>query len=127
MRIAPLLVPVLAGLTLAGCTRAPRTEFVRLRRMTSPARRADAVDVFLTSPPERPYAEVGIVEAHEQDDEASTAQLVAALRARAGRAGCDGVVVLGEADEPVRRSATVDGLRGVCVVYRTGRDDPASP
>jgi hypothetical protein len=96
---------------------------------TREARNPDDVEVFMTGPPNRPYREIGYVEA-QQDSLYSTddqAEIFRRLRESAALNGCDGVVVQ-SADATAGGGSvykgtgsvavgTLRGYRGVCIVW----------
>jgi hypothetical protein len=88
------------------------------------ARDASQVELFTTSKPEKPYVEVGMIEAQQDTwySVASTQDVFASLRAEAGRQGCDGLIVTGSKDSTVGGGKgamrTLEGYRGICIVYR---------
>ena len=61
----------------------------------------EKVDVFTTSTPERPYKELGIIEA-SHGGKLST--LIAAMRKFAGERGCDALIVTGSAPWHLRHA-----------------------
>jgi hypothetical protein len=82
--------------------------------------------MFLTKTPERPYVEVGMIEARQGSDmsRVKAPEIIAALRAQAAKQGCDGVVLTGNDDAVVGGSArgfgvttTLKGYRASCIVY----------
>jgi uncharacterized lipoprotein YajG len=107
MRLLALLVLAFA---LAAC--APQTTFVKTNappRALAP-RAADAVLVFTTSTPDRPYAEVGIVSSRvSTNPPQSRATLLEAIRTEAARQGCDGLIIAGG-------SAVL--AEGTCIVFK---------
>lgn len=104
--------------------------FIQTRQLTllPEARTPESVELFTAGPPTRPYVEHGIIEG-SQDTHLSadgTAEILASMRAMAGKCGCDALVLAGSAnrdgidfDGNVR---TVQGLRGTCIVWSTGAD-----
>src|SRR5206468_11088778 len=66
----------------------------------TPARRApESIEVFTSGAPARPYVDIGFIEVKESDQNQGTDALFRAMRGVAGDRGCDGVIVLGSADE----------------------------
>jgi uncharacterized lipoprotein YajG len=101
---------VLAVLAMTAC--APQTEFVR----TNPpprslaARAVEAVTVFTTTAPERPYVEVGIVSARANTNPPqSKGTLIEAARAMAAEKGCEGLIL-------AAGSAVL--AEGTCIVFK---------
>jgi hypothetical protein len=84
-----------------------------------PPRGPATVEVYLSGPPARPHADVGLLRATE--DGASIGQMTDALRARAARAGCDAIVITGVGDRPYSVArGWVDSsqtLAAACLVY----------
>ena len=107
MRLLALLALASA---LAAC--APQTTFVKTNASPKAlvSRAADAVLVFTTSTPDRPYAEVGIVSSRASTSPPqSRATLLEAIRAEAAQQGCDGLIIAGG-------SAVL--AEGTCIVFR---------
>lgn len=137
---SPLLVLVLPLLGACGI----HSEYVPTAQAPRPLRPrpAESVEVFVSKQPARPYAEVGLVEVQqERYNHASAAELMWAMRTRAGQSGCDGLVFMGDNDADFAQSSTtitkhsvqenssertLSGYRGVCVVY-TDVAAPAGP
>jgi hypothetical protein len=71
------------------------------------------VAVYTAGPPQRPYHEIGVIEARETANDWGTQGLIRQLRNGAGRRGCDGVVVTS------LRQEVGYGL-GTCIVYKDG-------
>lgn len=133
MRIFARFVALTALTLAAGC--GVKTEFVP---MNSPPhalvpRAAEQVEMFSAARPTRPFVEVGTIEVQQRSGSAGTASTVlGAMRAEAGRRGCDGLIVLGDNDKTVVSgtsstvggyghgtvsSETLKGYRGSCIVY----------
>jgi hypothetical protein len=68
------------------------------------------VDVFTTSTPERPYRELGIIEASRGGN---LSKLIAEMRKFAGERGCDALIIMGSA-----HGAHDTLYRGACVLYQ---------
>jgi hypothetical protein len=78
------------------------------------ARPVDQVEVFTSTTPERPYAEVGLVtgEAYENTNGAKfvgASYLVQLVREKAAEIGCDGVIL---------KPAGDTAYQGTCIVYK---------
>src|SRR4051812_39630896 len=87
---------LLLALLVCGC--GTSVSYTPLRAYhRGPPRSADAVDVYLSSPPSEPHVDVGILEAEQESDLSldGTKEMVAALRRAAARAGCDAMFVKG--------------------------------
>lgn len=119
------------ALMLVGC--GTSIEFIPLNSPPHAAqpRPGSAVEVFTSSRPGRPFAEVGLIESRQESglsqDDASA--IVTKMREEAGRRGCDGMIVLGPNDETVVSgstsrgsgsvsSTTLKGYRATCIMYR---------
>ena len=103
-------------------------------------RPAGSVEVFISKQPARPYAEVGLVEVQQEAyNHSSAAELMWAMRKRAGQSGCDGLVFIGDNDADFAQSSTtvtphsysesstertLSGYRAVCVVYTDAPEGP---
>jgi hypothetical protein len=103
-----------------------------------PARDPNAVEIFTTGVPKRPFVEVALIEAREGSSEE---RLFPDLRSRAAAMGCEGLVLIGSNDTTVGMTTgsgvgigagnnylvsgfteTVHGYRAACVVWK---DEPA--
>ena len=122
---------VIAGLAMSCGT---SVSFIPLNEPPGPraSKPPEAVEVLTAGPPNRPYVEVGLLEAR-QDSAYSldgSARIIAEMRERAAELGCDALVVTGSSDivQPDFLSDTVDtlrGYRGTCIVYtRSVSSDP---
>jgi hypothetical protein len=94
------------------------------------ARHPATVEVFTSGAPMRPHVDVAVLEAEESSSfsQASTGDMIVALRRKAGAMGCDGVVVSGATSRDPglndKESWLVDGqprgrkgLFATCIVY----------
>lgn len=118
-------IGVAAVLAACGTT----TQFTQTNPSPVPMRPRDpsTVQVFTASKPQRPFVEVGIIEA-QQSSRLSTdgmGAIIAALRKEAARRGCDGVIivsndnsVVGSSGEEGGSTGTLKGYRGACIMYR---------
>ncbi|MCA9676003.1 MAG: hypothetical protein H6709_21305 [Kofleriaceae bacterium] len=143
-RLSSLLVAsTFAALTLLGAC-GTTTRFVATNPSPHPlvAKPASAVHVYTTGVPEVPYVEVGILQSR-QSSSLSThdmPEIIASMRAEAGKLGCDGVIINGAADKTEGSSSVVDdgnsttysssqqtleGFWGACIVYLDGDATPA--
>jgi hypothetical protein len=86
-----------------------------------------SVEIFLAKEPERPYTEIGIIEAQQsgllRND--PPLEVLAKLRKYAAEQGCDGVILLGandtvvgEADGGSGYTLTLKGYRASCISYK---------
>ncbi len=80
------------------------------------------VEVFLSGKPDRPYREIGLLEAQQQSGWSldSQTKVLAKLRAKAGEYGCDGIIMLGANDSVVgdkNGTTTLKGYRAACIVF----------
>jgi hypothetical protein len=92
------------------------------------ARSANDVEVFVTQVPTRPYAEVGLLDAHQTTGASldGTEEILAAMKADAAARGCDALVIHPRKKPNPYTSHT--GLRGytaACVLYTAA--PPAPP
>ncbi|MCA9563287.1 MAG: hypothetical protein KC561_07350 [Myxococcales bacterium] len=118
-------------LTLTGC--ATQVSYVPTNSPPRPmvARSPQSVDVFTSGVPDRPFSEVGLLNAREgaADD---YGQMVAALREAAGQYGCDGVIITGTENEVSTNWYNDDvesrlNLYGTCIVYLDQSEPVAQP
>ncbi len=114
-------------LAMAGC--GTKLSYIPLN--TSPkaltARDPNTVEMFTSSKPERPFVEVGLIEAQQEsaysvDGETS---VFSKMRQEAASRGCDGLVVTGGNDAVVGQTSgragfttTLRGYRATCIVYK---------
>jgi hypothetical protein len=97
-------------------------------------RPAETVQVFTSGIPKRPFVEVGVLQARQQSEwslDGMTA-IIPKLRKKAGKIGCDAVVITGSASSVVGHSAdgtghvaTLEGYRAACIVF-TGEAAPVA-
>lgn len=95
-------------------------------RPPTPKKSALEVEVFTTQVPSRPYVEVFSMEGQKESQysSAESADMIAAMRAKAAELGCDGLVTGGvtrsEATATGGNSATatIAGRSAVCIMYR---------
>ncbi|MDC0712364.1 hypothetical protein POL68_28130 [Stigmatella sp. ncwal1] len=90
----------------------------------------DSVQIFTTQQPERPYVEVGLIEAQQESHSVDTEETVfTRLREEAAHRGCDGLVLLGSNDSVQiigsgsqfggnTSGRTLKGYRGTCIVWK---------
>src|SRR5688500_13685642 len=102
-----LVATAAIGFLLVGC-RSMSSDYVPMKPAPRPMapRAGEQVEVFMADAPTRPFVEVGMVEVQEERGDYSSGELIAALRSRAGEAGCDGLILLGDNDEVVGSSST---------------------
>ena len=94
------------------------------------ARPATSVTVFATGLPDRPFVEVGILQARQSSELSvdDMPEIIAEMRAEAGRRGCDGLVINGTSDTTsttttvvpdavTSSSSTLEGFWGACIVF----------
>lgn len=131
------LVAVMAmAMAAAGCGTA--IEYTELNTPPGPMRPRDAasVEVFTTTPPPRPFVEVGMIES-QQESGLSTdgmGEIIAQMREVAAERGCDALVISGSNDAVEGQAhhdhgyvGTLKGYRGACVVYTGEASAPAAP
>jgi hypothetical protein len=91
------------------------------------ARPPQSVEVFALGPPQRPFVEVGLVDADRSSWMAK--EPLTALREAAGERGCDGIVLTGEQSQLVaagRYVERLDSAKAVCIVWRDAEDAPVA-
>jgi hypothetical protein len=94
------------------------------------ARPAESVTVFATGLPNRPFVEVGLIQARQSSEFSNDEmpEIIAEMRVEAARQGCDGLVINGASDSSsssttVSRhgasssSKTLEGFWGACIVF----------
>jgi hypothetical protein len=89
------------------------------------------VDVYMSGPPDRPYRDVGLLEAEQETDLSldDTREMLRKLRRKAGAIGCDAIYLnaVGSKAAPMagfdfRYTDSVKTLAATCIRYtRTGR------
>ena len=113
------LLPILAAV-LTSCATVQVTALNPTAQPLQP-RDPEAVEIFLTKAPERPYDEVYMIRSDAGDSE----QALKALRKKAGDLGCEAVVITGSADRVVsapdangNSSVSMrEGFLGSCIVF----------
>jgi hypothetical protein len=115
---------------LAGC--GTTIEYVPLNSPPHPLvmKAPEAVEMFTTAVPTKPYVEVGTIESRQQaysgDD---TAAIYAKMREEAAARGCDGLVITGSNDATLVSgstyngsgsvsSRTLKGYKATCIAYK---------
>lgn len=97
---------------------------------------AEAVHVYTSSAPDRPFTEVGILQSR-QSSTVSThemPEIIQEMRGEAGRIGCDAVIINGidsKTTTHVRKEGqsteTLEGFWGACIVYTGPPPPPSNP
>lgn len=100
-----------ASVLLAGCG-STETHAMMFRPAT-PSGGHDAV-LFVESVPDRPFAEIGLLQAIGSGDQAHTPEVLNALRQEGRRRGCDAIVLARAASGAVSAHAA-----GMCAVWVT--------
>lgn len=86
----------------------------------------DSVEVYTVSFPQRPFVEVGILEAQQESELSLDAppEVLAKLRERAAAQGCDAIImngandaVVGHGDRRHSHVTTLRGYRATCIMY----------
>jgi hypothetical protein len=96
-------------------------------------RKPEQVEIFMTSKPDRPFVELGMIESQQHELSGDSAQdVVEKMRAFAGEHGCDALVIFAGNDtvsDPGGDlpSTSLKGYRGSCLVYVAGRPPAGSP
>jgi hypothetical protein len=84
------------------------------------------VDVYMSGPPDRPYRDVGLLEAEQESDLSldDTPEMLRKLRARAGVLGCDAIYLKGVGSKAEPRAVidfhntdSVKTLAATCIRY----------
>jgi hypothetical protein len=125
MTTRSLALQLLGAAALAGCT-ATTVNYSPINpapRALAP-RPAGTVEMFSSTPPDRPHVDVGIITVEEGDVEEESPQMIllGLLRENAARQGCDGLVVAPPSSKAVSDVLAYAHSRrvysGTCVVYR---------
>lgn len=117
-----------AALALGGC--GASTKFAPLNPSPRPLseKPAELVQVYTTALPSQAYTELGIIQGSQSSDlsDADLPEIVAAMRKRAGKVGCDGLILNGVANRTVHPTSTsnfeggtksLEGYWGTCIVF----------
>lgn len=123
-----LITPALLLLAACGTT----TRFVATNPSPHPLtpKPAAAVHVYTTGTPEVSYVEIGILQSRQSSGVSThdMPEIIATMRAEAGKIGCDGVIINGVADKAEGSTTitddsysssqtTLEGFWGACIVY----------
>jgi hypothetical protein len=121
---------ILAMLFVTAC--GTTTQFAATNHSPRPLspRPVDSVVVFATGLPDRPFVEVGLIQARQSSEFSvdEMPEILAEMRTEAARQGCDGLVINGTRDAQsssttVSRhgmsssSKTLEGFWGACIVF----------
>jgi hypothetical protein len=118
-----------ALLLASGCGTAVKTTVINPSPRPMQPRPPASVEVFTSGAPDRPRADVAMIEVEEQSSlsTSDTAEMLQALRVRGAQMGCDAVVVGGASSrDPGVRDAESwvsenpkgrKGFYGTCIVY----------
>ncbi|HEU5061021.1 MAG TPA: hypothetical protein VFU21_31035 [Kofleriaceae bacterium] len=113
----------------AACGTSTRTTVVNPAPHAMRPRPPHTVELFTSGAPARPHVDVAVIEAEESSSFslADTSDMLAALRERGARMGCDGVVLGGSSSrDPGLNDAETwlvenpkgrKGFYGTCIVY----------
>jgi hypothetical protein len=87
------------------------------------ARKPEQVEVFSSTPPERPHVDVGLISVQEGDADETPASLVWALRQSAAAKGCDALLLASPSSTTKPTGATwfdssYQVYSATCIVYR---------
>ncbi|MCE9579125.1 MAG: hypothetical protein K8W52_38740 [Deltaproteobacteria bacterium] len=111
---------LLVAATACGTT----TRFIATNPSPQPlvAKPASAVQVYTTGVPELPYVEVGIIQGRQSSELSfdEMPKIISAMRADAGKAGCDALLINGASDKVVgdhHSTTTLEGFWGTCIVF----------
>lgn len=120
-----------AALALAGGSMGcgTTTRFTPLNPSPHPlqARPAAAVEVYSTGLPARPYTEVGLIQGTQSSEYSSDdmPEIITAMRAEAGRVGCDALILNGPNTRstsavgtlPGENQVNLQGFWGTCITF----------
>jgi hypothetical protein len=97
MRSLPSLLAPLLGACVATYGTSVDATFTSTNRPPRPlkARAFDSVEIYTTSSPPRPYAEVGLLRAIERGNVGPQDWAIASMRTKAAEVGCDGIIITG--------------------------------
>jgi hypothetical protein len=135
IRALAFSLAVLAG---AACGTSTRTTVVNPSPRAMHPRPPSTVELFTSGAPARPHTDVAVIEAEESSglSVADTSDILAALRERGARMGCDGVVLGGSSSRDpgvkdmeswlVESPKGRKGFYGTCIVYTDSRAATAS-
>jgi hypothetical protein len=130
MRQPPSSRFLLSMLFLTAC--GTTTQFAATNPAPRPltARPAQSVTVFATGLPDRPFVEVGIIQARQSSEFSvdEMPEILAEMRGEAAKQGCDGLVINGTRDAQsssttmtrhavTSSSKTLEGFWGACIVF----------
>jgi hypothetical protein len=118
-----------AAAALAGC--GTNIDYIPLNTPPHPMppRSPESVELFTTSPPQRPYVEVGAIESQQQSMSTDNVEdIYAKMRIAAADRGCDGLVIVASNDSTQVSgstthgngsvsSRTLKGYRATCIVF----------
>ena len=122
---------LLFGMGLTVCIGCGTT--VRFAATNPPTKRmlprpVHTVDVYATSKPQRPYQEVGVIQARQSSAYSlhKMPDIIAKMRKKAAKIGCDGVLlaganntVVGGGNEKSSWTSSLEGFWGSCIMYTT--------
>ncbi len=121
---------LLAVLLLTACGTTTRFAATNPSPRPLASRPAESVTVFATGLPDRPFVEVGLIQARQSSEFSvgEMPEIIAEMRAEAGRRGCDGLVINGASDKTsssttvsrhgmMSSSETLEGFWGACIVF----------
>lgn len=121
---------LLAMLFVTAC--GTTTQFAATNHSPRPLapRPVDSVVVFATGLPDRPFVEVGLIQARQSSEFSvdEMPEILAEMRTEAARQGCDGLVINGTRDAQsssttisphgmASSSKTLEGFWGACIVF----------
>lgn len=117
-----------AVLALVGC--GASTKFAPLNPSPRPLseKPAELVQVYTTALPSQTYVELGVIQGSQSSDlsDADMPEILAAMRKRAGKIGCDGLILNGVANRTISPTSpsnfeggtkSLEGYWGTCIVF----------
>jgi hypothetical protein len=124
-KLSFLLLTVATSLAAACGTSLTYHPTNRAPRAMTP-RPFDTVEVYTVSLPQRPFVEVGILEAQQESELSLDAppEVLVKLRQRAAAQGCDAIImngandsVVGHGDRRHSHVTTLRGYRATCIMF----------
>ncbi len=117
MMLRALLVPLL----VTGCGTSINATALNPSPVRMTARPAKAVELYTLGAPTRPHVDVALLEAEEGGSFTFevTAEMLGDLRERAGKMGCDAIVIGSiRTPDPIQTTGNYNkGIVGTCIVY----------
>jgi hypothetical protein len=94
-------------------------------------RSTEDVEVFSGSPPVKAHVDLALIEAYQSNGKGVLAELLAAIREKAGEMGCDAIVITGASERPSGNKSLLDPgshqMLATCIVYLPPGPGPTAP